>query len=489
MADITATAAADVGVRDLLRIPDFRRLYLAQAISDIGDGMTYLALFLLVLDLTGSTAAIALMSILVALPPVTVGLFAGAYADRHDRRRIMLVSDTLRAVVVLGMVLVGPRGGDPRAVRARLPPGGRRHVLLPARMAMLPRVVPAGGPARRQLAEPGDADGRGRHRRRHHRRSSPRSPARSWPVLIVDAATFLVSVVLVLGVSRDAGLPSAAAAASAKAIGHRRRGRSTACGSSPAPGRSSPRSPAISVTMLGLGAINVLFIPFLVNDLGASPAWAGPLEAAQTISMILAGGRRGEPRDRASASRACSSAGIAGLAVCVGPAGRRARAVGAAPDHVRGRLVRDAGPGHDDDARPAGHGRHDPRPRGRRPQRRDPDGLDRLDGRGRASSRRSSGSARCSPSAPRSRSWRRSSPRSCSAARPSPARAGGGRHAGRPAARLSLAPIRESRGAGRVTGASCVPTGCAALPRGRRTAQLPARQSPIVVLSWPMTER
>ena len=70
--------ARRTGIRDLLRLPDFRRLYLAQAISDIGDGMTYLALFLLVLDLTGSTAAIALMSILVALPPVTIGLFAGA---------------------------------------------------------------------------------------------------------------------------------------------------------------------------------------------------------------------------------------------------------------------------------------------------------------------------------------------------------------------------------------------------------------------------
>ena len=99
-------AAPSIGVRDLLRIPDFRRLYLAQAISDLGDGMTYLALFLLVLNLTGSTAAIALMSILVALPPVTIGLFAGAYADRHDRRRIMLVSDALRAVVVVSMVLV-----------------------------------------------------------------------------------------------------------------------------------------------------------------------------------------------------------------------------------------------------------------------------------------------------------------------------------------------------------------------------------------------
>ncbi len=84
MTDVPGTPST--GVRALLRIPDFRRLYAAQSISDIGDGMTYLALFLLVLHLTGSTAAIALMSILVALPPVTVGLFAGAWADRHDRR-------------------------------------------------------------------------------------------------------------------------------------------------------------------------------------------------------------------------------------------------------------------------------------------------------------------------------------------------------------------------------------------------------------------
>src|SRR3954468_13298602 len=91
------TAARPFGTRDLLRLPDFRRLYLAQAISDVGDGMTYLALFLLVLNQTGSATPVALLAILVALPPVTIGLFAGAWADRTDRRRIMIASDLLRA--------------------------------------------------------------------------------------------------------------------------------------------------------------------------------------------------------------------------------------------------------------------------------------------------------------------------------------------------------------------------------------------------------
>jgi MFS family permease len=44
-----------------------------------------------------------------------------------------------------------------------------------------------------------------------------------------------------------------------------------------------------ATAMLGLGGVNVLFVPFLVNELHETPVWAGPLEAAQTLSMILAG--------------------------------------------------------------------------------------------------------------------------------------------------------------------------------------------------------
>ena len=133
--------------------------------------MTYLALFLLVLDLTGSTAAIALMSILVALPPVTIGLFAGAYADRHDRRRIMIVSDTLRAVVVLALVLAAARRDAAAGVRPRLPAGRHRHLLLAGPDGDGPARRPAGGPARRELAGADDAAMVGeRRRRRDHRR-------------------------------------------------------------------------------------------------------------------------------------------------------------------------------------------------------------------------------------------------------------------------------------------------------------------------------
>ena len=313
MTDVTA--APSIGVRDLLRIPDFRRLYLAQAISDLGDGMTYLALFLLVLNLTESTAAIALMSILVALPPVTIGLFAGAYADRHDRRRIMLVSDTLRAVVVVSMVLVARADALPALFALACFQAVLGTFFSPARVAMVPRVVPEAGllaanslsQATRMIMGVVGAGLTG---------LIAAGAGQVWPVFLVDGATFIVSVLLVLGVSREAGLPSAAAAASAKA---------SSIGSAVLDGlqvirRSRPLIAAlagISVTMLGMGAINVLFIPFLVTELGASPAWAGPLEAAQTISMIVAGGVVASLATRVSVPRLFVG-GIVGLAACVG---------------------------------------------------------------------------------------------------------------------------------------------------------------------------
>ena len=395
MADATATPPS-VSIRGLLRIPDFRRLYLAQAISDIGDGMTYLALFLLVLDLTGSTAAIALMSILVALPPVTVGLFAGAYADRHDRRRIMLVSDTLRAVVVLGMLLVAREEAIPALFALACLQAVVGTFFAPARMAMLPRVVPAEGllaanslsQATRMVASVigGGITG-----------VVAAVAGQVWPVLIVDASTFLISVVLILGVSRDGGPAERGRRRQREGDRHRRRGPRGAAGHRPLPGaRRGARRDLGHDARPRRDQRPVHPVPR--QRPRREPGVGRPARGGADDLDGPRRRRRGEPRAACPLPRLFVG-GIAGVAVCVGPAGRRPRAVGAVPDHVRGRLVRDAGPGHDDDAGPAGHGRHDPRPRGRRPQRRDPDGLDRLDGRGRDPRGGHRDPRRCSPSA------------------------------------------------------------------------------------------
>ncbi len=312
MADVPV--ACPFGVRDLLRLPDFRRLYLAQAISDVGDGMTYLALFLLVLDQTGSTAALALMSILVALPPVTIGLFAGAWADRSDRRRIMVVSDSLRAVVVLGLVPAAVNGWLPLVFVLAALQAVIGTFFSPARTALVPRVVPVDGllaanslgQMTRTVAAVIGAGVTG---------VIAGVAGVAWPVFIADAATFLVSVLLVLRVSRAVGMPKASAAASMKARG---------MGGAVLDGlrviaRSAPLVAAlggVAVTMLGVGAINVLFIPFLVNELGASPAWAGPLDGAQTVAMVISGALLAGLAARFSVPRLFVG-GLLGLSVCI----------------------------------------------------------------------------------------------------------------------------------------------------------------------------
>ena len=406
-------AAPSIGVRDLLRIPDFRRLYLAQAISDLGDGMTYLALFLLVLDLTGSTAAIALMSILVALPPVTIGLFAGAYADRHDRRRIMLVSDTLRAVVVVSMVLVGRADALPAlfALACSRPSSARSSRPPASRWC---RASSRGRPARRELAEPGDAHDRGRHRRRDHRRHRRGPRARSGRCSSSMRRRSSSRWCSSSASAREAGLPSRGRRRERQGAAASGRRSSTACG---VIARSAPLIAAlagISVTMLGVGAINVLFIPFLVDDLGASPAWAGPLEAAQTIAMIVSGAMRGDAREplqrpaavrrrhrRPRGLRGAPGGGPGPLALLVVMFG-----VGAFTMPVQATTMTIV-QSHDD--------RRHQGTRRRRPERRDPDGLDRVDGRRRASSPTWSASGRSSPSAGRSPSPPRCSPGRCSA--------------------------------------------------------------------------
>ena len=46
---------------------------------------------------------------------------------------------------------------------------------------------------------------------------------------------------------------------------------------------------AMGVTMLGLGAVNVLAIPLIINDMHLPPTWFGLVEFSQTAGMILSG--------------------------------------------------------------------------------------------------------------------------------------------------------------------------------------------------------
>jgi MFS family permease len=98
---------ARTGYVDLLRRNrDFRQLWLGQVVSQMGDWFDTIALYTIVLNLTGSGRAVGLVLVARFLPSVILGPASGVIADRFSRRSIMIISDVVRAVVVLGFLLV-----------------------------------------------------------------------------------------------------------------------------------------------------------------------------------------------------------------------------------------------------------------------------------------------------------------------------------------------------------------------------------------------
>jgi MFS family permease len=72
----------------------------------MGDWFDTIALYTIILNLTGSGRAIGLLLVARFLPSFIFGSLSGVVADRFSRRSIMIVSDLLRALVVLGFLFV-----------------------------------------------------------------------------------------------------------------------------------------------------------------------------------------------------------------------------------------------------------------------------------------------------------------------------------------------------------------------------------------------
>src|SRR5438552_9958171 len=85
---------------------NFRLLFVGQAISQLGDWFNSVAVYALLLDLTGSATAVAWMMIVQFLPIAIVGPLAGVVVDRVNRRRLMIIADVARGFLILGLLLV-----------------------------------------------------------------------------------------------------------------------------------------------------------------------------------------------------------------------------------------------------------------------------------------------------------------------------------------------------------------------------------------------
>ncbi|MGP8077872.1 MAG: MFS transporter [Thermoplasmata archaeon] len=91
--------------RTLSLNPAFRFLLGSTTTSALGGSITGVSLSWLIYHFTGSTLDVAYLGITGVLPGIVLGLLAGVLADRYDRRTLMVASDTVRALAMMGLAL------------------------------------------------------------------------------------------------------------------------------------------------------------------------------------------------------------------------------------------------------------------------------------------------------------------------------------------------------------------------------------------------
>lgn len=81
-----------------------------QFVSQMGDKFYILALAYWVLETTQSSAKMGIMLFYSFFPAIVLGIFAGAYIDKYDRKKILVLADLIRGVVVFGVLIVYLQG-------------------------------------------------------------------------------------------------------------------------------------------------------------------------------------------------------------------------------------------------------------------------------------------------------------------------------------------------------------------------------------------
>ena len=88
----------------LSRNRNYRFTWTGQIVSEIGDHFNNIAVFALAMALTHSGLVVTGVLLARAVPAITIGPLAGVLLDRFDRKKLMIASDLMRALVALGFI-------------------------------------------------------------------------------------------------------------------------------------------------------------------------------------------------------------------------------------------------------------------------------------------------------------------------------------------------------------------------------------------------
>jgi DHA3 family macrolide efflux protein-like MFS transporter len=272
--------------RRLFRNRSFMALWSGQTVSFIGDYFYWLAIPIMVQRLTGSPFLVGMSVISSSLPLLLLGPVAGVFVDRWDRKRTMIVSDVLRGLLVLICLAVR----TPDQVWIYYVVGFLMSCVsrffFPSQNAVLPLIVPDKDDL---LA----ANGLMQIVQTVGLLLGPTLAGFSIGIwgeqvaYVVDSATFFVSAAAILTMT----------------VPHTTVGRQVSGGQIGAVWAEMRQGVAylfgsrtmvgvllcMSVVQLGLGAINVLWVPFMQGTFGLGAEGLGAVDAAQGVGMVLGG--------------------------------------------------------------------------------------------------------------------------------------------------------------------------------------------------------
>lgn len=92
--------SVSVANRPLILTRDFGLVWSGQLISQIGDGVSRLALLWFVYAVTGSPLKTSMIGLLQTIPPIVLGPIIGVYVDRLPKKALLITSDVLRALLI-----------------------------------------------------------------------------------------------------------------------------------------------------------------------------------------------------------------------------------------------------------------------------------------------------------------------------------------------------------------------------------------------------
>src|SRR6266436_2817281 len=97
-------------MRNILQRPAMRFVFAANVISMLGSGMNSAAVAWYILEATHSEIALGTFAVLQTLPAMLMLPFTGVIIDREDRRRLVMMLDAVRALIIVAVAILAFAG-------------------------------------------------------------------------------------------------------------------------------------------------------------------------------------------------------------------------------------------------------------------------------------------------------------------------------------------------------------------------------------------